>query len=221
VVDRETSAEPTTPQDVAAESPVTAVADTPKPARNPARSTAAVKQAFETALAEFVQADKPFKRSHVLKAAGLSASFYYTYPLLGAKAQQESAYRWLEAWVWGELVTPEQASLPESEVAAPAFTVEAIRPAPELLQSTNQIQDYVSSLNQYAQQLGVPLPEYSFKSAVKVEGFFYCACEFLELIGQGDGGSKKQAKSNAAQRVWEQVTRGAASPHAIREHSGK
>ena len=136
-----------------------------------------------------------------------------------ALAQQETASRWLEAWVWGELVTPKQAELPESE-AEPALTVEAIRPDPKPLLSTNQTQDFVSSLNQYAQKQGVSRPEYNVSLHAGANGLFQCVCTFLELSGQGEGTSKKQAKSNAAQTVWEQITRGGASPHAIREYSG-
>ena len=139
-----------------------------------------------------------------------------------ALAQQDAAYRWLEAWVWETLVRPEQATLPEAETTAePVLTVETRRPAPEPLLSTNQTLDYVSSLNQYAQRLGVPLPEYDVSPHAGANGLFQCVCAFLGLSGQGAGTSKKQAKHQAAQSVWVQVERGAASPHAIREYGEK
>jgi len=72
-------------QALKATSPVTVVTQTAQRKRKPARSTAEVKQAFENALAEFVKTNKPFKRTHVTKAAGLGASFYYTYPSLRTK----------------------------------------------------------------------------------------------------------------------------------------
>jgi ribonuclease R len=130
-----------------------------------------------------------------------------------ALAQQDSAYRWLEAWVWKKLVSSAAAQLPEATAPLP---VEPLRPAPETLLAANQALDYVSSLNQYAQRLGVPLPEYTFASAVTTNGLFQCSCECFDLVGKGEGGSKKQAKSKAAQSVWEQIESGAASPHAIR-----
>jgi len=61
------------------------VSSTNKHKRKPVRSTAEVKQAFEDALANFVAAGKPFLRTHVTRAAGLGASFYYTYPSLRTK----------------------------------------------------------------------------------------------------------------------------------------
>jgi ribonuclease R len=122
-----------------------------------------------------------------------------------ALAQQESAYRWLEAWVWGKLVTPVQAALPE---AKPVLSVETGRPAPEPLLSTHQTPDYVSALNQHAQRLGVPLPAYSFALTPVPSGLFQCVCEYLDLVGKGEGTSKKQAKHKAAQSVWMQVERG-------------
>jgi ribonuclease R len=83
-----------------------------------------------------------------------------------ALAQQDSAYRWLEAWVWKKLVSSAAAQLPETAAPLP---VELVRPAPETLLAANQASDYVSSLNQYAQRLGVPLPEYTFASVVTTE----------------------------------------------------
>jgi hypothetical protein len=68
-----------------ADSPETAVTRKAKGERRPARSTAAVKQAFEDALAAFIEADRPFKRSHVVQRAGLGASFYDRYPSLRTK----------------------------------------------------------------------------------------------------------------------------------------
>jgi hypothetical protein len=65
-----------------ADRPETGVTPTAKRERKPARSTAAVKQAFEDALAAFVKADQPFRRSHVVQKAGLGASFYDRYPSL-------------------------------------------------------------------------------------------------------------------------------------------
>jgi hypothetical protein len=74
-----------------ADSPETAVTCAAKRERKPVRSTAAVKQAFEDALATFVEADKPFKRSHVVQKAGLGASFYDRYPSLRAKVDEAIA----------------------------------------------------------------------------------------------------------------------------------
>jgi len=134
-----------------------------------------------------------------------------------ALAQQDSASRWLKAWVWETLVSSAVAQLPETAAPLP---VEPVRPAPETLIAANQELDYVSSLNQYAQRLGVPLPEYTFASVATSDGLFQCVCECLDLVGKGEGSSKKQAKSQAAQSVWSQIERGAASPHAIRSYSG-
>ena len=69
------------------ESPTNPVNRAGKRQRNPARSTATVKQAFEDALATFIESGQPFKRSHVLAKAGLGASFYYTYPSLRTKVE--------------------------------------------------------------------------------------------------------------------------------------
>ncbi|MBD2034264.1 hypothetical protein H6F76_04285 [Leptolyngbya sp. FACHB-321] len=74
----------------------------------------------------------------------------------------------------------------------------------------------MSSLNQYAQHLGVPLPEYTCASVATTSGLFQCVCECLDLVGKGEGSSKKVAKSKPAQGLWEQIESGAASPHAIR-----
>ena len=74
-----------------ADSPETAVTCAAKRERKPVRSTAAVKQAFEDALATFVEADKPFKRSHVVQKAGLGASFYDRYPSLRTKVDEAIA----------------------------------------------------------------------------------------------------------------------------------
>ncbi|XGW00818.1 MAG: double-stranded RNA binding motif domain-containing protein (plasmid) [Leptolyngbya sp. BL-A-14] len=68
--------------------------------------------------------------------------------------------------------------------------------SPRLSTSVN-----VRSLNQYTQRLGVPLPEYTFAAAVTSNGLFQCVCACLDLVGKGEGGSKKQAKSQAAQSV--------------------
>ncbi|MBD2074329.1 RNB domain-containing ribonuclease [Phormidium sp. FACHB-592] len=133
-----------------------------------------------------------------------------------ALAQQDSASRWLAAWVWKKLVSSAAAQLPETTAPLP---VEPLRPAPETLLAANQALDYVSSLNQYAQRLGVPLPEYTFAVVATSNGLFQCVCECFDLVGKGEGGSKKQAKSQAAQSVWEQIESGAASPHAIRAYS--
>ncbi|HEY9894965.1 MAG TPA: RNB domain-containing ribonuclease [Candidatus Sericytochromatia bacterium] len=133
-----------------------------------------------------------------------------------ALAQQDSAYRWLEAWVWETLVSSASAQLPLREPTP--LAVETVRPAPETLLAANQQLDYVSSLNQYAQRLGVPLPEYTFAPALVPNGLFQCVCGYLDLTGKGEGTSKKQAKHKAAQSLWEQVESGAASPHAIRQY---
>ncbi|WP_219904395.1 RNB domain-containing ribonuclease [Stenomitos frigidus] len=133
-----------------------------------------------------------------------------------ALAQQDSASRWLEAWVWETLVSSTAAQLPETATPLP---VEPVRPAPETLIAANQERDYVSSLNQYAQRLGVPLPEYTFAAVATSNGLFQCVCACFDLVGKGEGGSKKQAKSQAAQSVWLRIERGAASPHAIRAYN--
>ncbi|MBD2034263.1 RNB domain-containing ribonuclease [Leptolyngbya sp. FACHB-321] len=49
-------------------------------------------------------------------------------------AQQDSAYRWLEAWVWKKLVSSTAAQLPETAAPLP---VELVRPAPETLLAAN------------------------------------------------------------------------------------
>ncbi|MBD2038297.1 RNB domain-containing ribonuclease [Leptolyngbya sp. FACHB-321] len=133
-----------------------------------------------------------------------------------ALAQQDSAYRWLEAWVWKKLVSSAAAQLPATTAPLP---VEPLHPAPETLLAANQALDYVSSLNQYAQRLGVPLPEYKIAPVVPTNGLFQCVCECLDLVGTGEGSSKKQAKSKAAQSLWSQIESGAASPHAIRAYN--
>ena len=75
----------------ATESPTTVVSSTSKRKRKPVRSTAEVKQAFEDALEMYFKAGKPFLRTHVTRAAGLGASFYYTYPLLRTKVDEAIA----------------------------------------------------------------------------------------------------------------------------------
>jgi|SRR5579883_511945 len=137
----------TSVETVAAESPVTAVADeTAKPARKPARSTAEVKQAFEDALAAFVKAGKPFKRTHVLQKAGLGAGFYNTYPSLKTKVDvaianlgkpqtQVQAEEPMNRKPVAAVETPAQAPTQpspqqEAEAATPMPTPAALSPEP-------------------------------------------------------------------------------------------
>lgn len=99
-----------------------------KPQRKPPRSTAQVKQAFETALAEFVKADEPFKRTHVLRKAELSPNFYDTYPSLRQKVDQAIANVGKPKPQTGTPMTRETDATPTTE---PVVATQAAEPGAE------------------------------------------------------------------------------------------
>lgn len=136
-----------------------------------------------------------------------------------AIARLQSAYQWLESWLYEELVTPEQSESPEAGItsyqAAATSTATTVPAAQQQLSEVVEDRtNYVTEINLYTQARGLPVATYAFEGSGTT---WQCQCCLLALIGTGQGTqtlrgtgqgtNKKQAKSAAAQDLWRQLPR--------------
>ncbi|NJM75321.1 MAG: RNB domain-containing ribonuclease [Acaryochloridaceae cyanobacterium RU_4_10] len=123
-------------------------------------------------------------------------------------ARHYACLNWIEAYIAGALVAPEQRVQPvlsEPEKIEPMQKASKAQPMHPILQKTlKEGQNFVSMLNNLCQALKWSNPEYSF---TETEEEFRCECQ-LEIVdvlvaGEGVASKKQRAKNLAARQVLE------------------
>lgn len=109
------------------------------------------------------------------------------------EAQNKAYYQWIADWSQDKLIPVEDA---EQVVKDVVVTIDLVEPG-----------NYVSSINEYAQQWQFPPAVYEINPS---GNGFKAVCRFIlssevSLEGSGWGENKKQAKQEAAKNVWEQI----------------
>ena len=122
------------------------------------------------------------------------------------RSRHFACLNWLESFVSGKLVDPEQRVMPESTAVEESDTLstettEEAAPTlhPILLEPLQDEQNFISRLQQLCQTLGWDLPDYQF---TEENANFVCTCAVVALeqpiSGKAIAAKKKQAKHLAA-----------------------
>jgi ribonuclease R len=123
-------------------------------------------------------------------------------------ARHHACLLWIEAYVAGALVAPEQRVQPvlsEPEEIEPMQKASKAQPIHPILQKTlKEGQNFVSMLNNLSQALKWSNPEYAI---IEIEEGFRCECRLEPadalVVGEGVASKKQRAKNLAARQVLE------------------
>jgi ribonuclease R len=125
-------------------------------------------------------------------------------------ARHHACLNWIEAYVEGALVAPDQRVQPASSVPVEIEPIQKASKAqpihPILQKKLKEGQNFVSMLNNLCQNLKWPNPEYSF---TETEEGFRCECQLetaaVVVTGEGVASKKQRAKNLASRQVLERL----------------